>query len=301
MSPLSGIISPLVTPLDDIDSLDHAGLERLLEHTVSGGVSGIFLLGTTGEGPSLSYRLRAELVGRACRQVAGRVPVLVAISDTSYTESVALAERVAEAGADFLVMAPPYYLVATQDDLTRYTERMHDAVPLPLFLYNMPSLTKLRFDADTVVRVSELPGVVGVKDSSGDLRYLEAIVGVTRRRTDFAVLVGAQHLLVSAMRAGASGGVCGGANLLPHLFVNLYRAAADGNWSEAEVLQQSIDALDTAFSFGGEPSSTYVRSLKAALAMRDICSALPALPLSPLPTGEMDRIRSAMAAAAADA
>ena len=108
--PLCGIVPPVVTPLLDRDTLDVAGLERVLEHILTGGVSGLFLLGTTGEAQGLSYRLRREVIERACRQVAGRVPVLVGITDTAFVESVGLARLAADSGADAVVVAPPYYI-----------------------------------------------------------------------------------------------------------------------------------------------------------------------------------------------
>src|SRR5215813_8285441 len=98
--PLTGIIPPMVTPLRGRDELDVPGLERLIEHILNGGVSGLFILGTTGEGPSLSYRLRRELIERVCKQVNQRVPILVGITDTSFVESVNLARHSAESGAD---------------------------------------------------------------------------------------------------------------------------------------------------------------------------------------------------------
>ena len=109
-SPLRGIIPPLVTPLLDRDTLDIAGLERLIEHILSGGVHGLFILGTTGEAPSLSYRLRYELIERTCSLVKGRVPVLVGITDTSFTESVNTAVKAKDAGAQAVVLAPPCLL-----------------------------------------------------------------------------------------------------------------------------------------------------------------------------------------------
>jgi 4-hydroxy-tetrahydrodipicolinate synthase len=111
---LRGIVPPLVTPLRGRDRLDVAGLERLIEHVLRGGVSGIFLLGTTGEAPSLSHRLRHELVRRACRIVDGRVPVLVGVTDTSFVESTALARRAADSGAQAVVLSATFYLRADQ-------------------------------------------------------------------------------------------------------------------------------------------------------------------------------------------
>ena len=107
--PLRGVIPPMVTPLLDNRTLDLKGLERLVEHILDGKVHGLFLLGTTGEAPNLSYDLRHELVRRVCKQVNGRVPVLVGITDTVFTESMRLAESAARAGAEALAAAPPYY------------------------------------------------------------------------------------------------------------------------------------------------------------------------------------------------
>src|SRR5512132_195513 len=112
--PLRGIVPPMITPLASRDTLNLAGLERLIEHILSGGVSGLFILGTTGEAPALSYSVRRELIDRTCGLVAGRVPVIVGITDTAFGESVALAGAAARAGAAALVVAAPYYFAATQ-------------------------------------------------------------------------------------------------------------------------------------------------------------------------------------------
>ena len=155
--PLCGIIPPLVTPLLDRDRLDVDGLERLLEHVLGGGVHGLFLLGTTGEAPSLSHRLRCELVERACAQIAGRVPILVGITDTSFVESVEMAEYAANAGVLWGVLAPPYYFPAGQPELAEYIEHIAAALPLPLYLYNMPSHTKMSFEPETIARRCRSP------------------------------------------------------------------------------------------------------------------------------------------------
>src|SRR5437899_7918271 len=105
--PLTGIVPPMITPLRARDELDVPGLERLIERILAGGVSGLFILGTTGEGPSLSYVLRRELIERTCRLVHGRVPVLVGITDTAFAESISLARNAASAGAEAVVVAPP--------------------------------------------------------------------------------------------------------------------------------------------------------------------------------------------------
>src|SRR5215475_1066608 len=161
---LTGIIPPIVTPLHDRDKLDVGGLERLTERIVSGGVSGLFLLGTTGEGASLSYRLRREFIERTCRQVNKRVSILVNITDTSFVESINLARHAADSGAQALVVAPPYYLPAGQPELQEYLAHLVAELPLPLFLYNMPSLTKVPYELETLRRAMDEPRIIGLKD-----------------------------------------------------------------------------------------------------------------------------------------
>ena len=127
----------------------------------------MFVLGSTGEGTSLSPELWTEVVRRSCAQVAGRVPVLVGVSHTCFSTTLRLAEVAREGGASGLVLAPPYYLVAGQSDLLAYLEHLLPQLPLPVLLYNAPSFTKLSFQPETVRRALGLPNLVGLKDSSG--------------------------------------------------------------------------------------------------------------------------------------
>jgi dihydrodipicolinate synthase/N-acetylneuraminate lyase len=227
--PLCGIVPPMLTPLLDRDTLDEPGLARLTEHILAGGVSGLFILGTTGEGPSLSYRLRREMIERTCRLVSGRVPVLVSITDTAFVESVALGRAAAEKGANALVLAPPYYIPEGQPELREYLSHLLPELPLPLFLYNMPPLTKVHLELDTIRWAMDQPGVVGMKDSSGDMMYFNRVLGVVRQRSDWPLLIGPEQLLAQATLLGGHGGVHGGGNLFPRLYVTLFDAARRGD------------------------------------------------------------------------
>ena len=219
MEKLTGIVPPLVTPLRNIDELDTLGLSRLIEHVIEGGVRGLFILGTTGEAPSLSYHLRREMIKQTCQLAAGRVPVLVGITDTAFVESVTLAECAAAAGATAVVLTTPYYFPAGQTELISYVRHIVDRLPLPLVLYNMPSLTKVWFEHETLRRLATLPQIVGVKDSSGDLDYFRELIQLKSARPDFSIMIGPEALLPAAMSAGGDGAVAGGANICPRLFV----------------------------------------------------------------------------------
>ena len=296
--PLRGIVPPLVTPLLSPDTLDHAGLERLIEHTIGGGVHGLFILGTTGDGPALSYRLRQEVIEHTCAQVAGRVPVLVAVTDTSFTESRRIADIAARAGADALVLAPPYYFHLSQSDLLRVVEGMAGADMLPIFLYNIPSLTKTQFHPETVRRASAMPHVFGLKDSSGDLDYLKRVLAAVRDKPEFSVLLGPEHLLLQGLQAGVHGGVCGGANLVPRSFVELFDAFSRNDLAQARALQDRILSIGMPLYQIGEPESSYIRGLKAAIAVAGLCSPELAWPFLSASPEQVDTIRDHLAATA---
>ena len=145
--PLSGIIPPLVTPLLDDNTLDVAGLEKLIEHVLTGGVHGLFILGTTGEATSLNYNLRKELIRRTGELVNHRIPVVVGITDTSLHGSLEIAEYAKNAGLDGVVLAPPYYVPISQEEMREYLENIAPRLPLPFLMYDIPSCTKMHMSA----------------------------------------------------------------------------------------------------------------------------------------------------------
>lgn len=268
-TPLRGIVPPMVTPLKDRDTLDVEGLEQLVEHIVTGGVHGLFILGTSGEAPSLSYRLRREVIARVCRQVGGRLPVLVGATDTSTVETLTLARYAAEAGARAVVVAPPYYFPLSQPELLQYVRGLAAELPLPLVLYNMPKMTKVSFEPDTVRQLLDVPGIAGLKDSSRDMDYFLAVRQITRQRPDWSLLVGYEHMLVDTLRCGGDGGVLAGANLSPRLFVELYEAATTGCSERVDQIQCTLASLRRIYSLGSGALAA-VAGIKCALSLRGI-------------------------------
>ena len=276
--PLTGIVPPLITPLQNRDALDEPGLERLIEHVLRGGVSGLFILGTTGEGPSLSYRLRREFVERTCRQVGGRVPVLVGITDTAVVEAVGLARFAADAGAAALVAAPPYYLPGGQPELREYLGHLVRELPLPLFLYNMPALTKVPFDLETVRVAMDNPRIVGLKDSSGDMAYFQGVVELLPNRPDWSLLIGPEERLLDAVLAGGHGGVSGGANLFPTLYVALYEACRARDAARAFRLHALVLRVSSSLYRIGRHPSAVIKGIKCALSCEGVCDDFMAEP-----------------------
>ena len=272
-----GIVPPLVTPLAQRDTLDVAGLERLLEHVIDGGVHGVFILGTTGEAPSLSYRLRRELIDRTVGLVRGRIPVLVGVTDTAFVETVSLAQHAADAGADALVLTTPYYFPAGQTELTDYVQQLMPQLPLPVMIYNMPQMTKVWFEIETLRQLSDLEGIVGIKDSSGDLNYFRDVCELKSERPDWSVLIGPEAKLGEAMAAGGDGGVAGGANAIPKVFVQCYEALVAGDVETAKQRLTLIEAFGAIYDIG-KYASRHIKATKSALSILGICEDLPADP-----------------------
>lgn len=286
---LKGIVPPLVTPLSARDELDVDGLQRLLEHVITGGVSGVFILGTTGEAPSLSYRLRREMISQTTQIVAGRVPVLVGVTDTAFVESVALAQYALECGADAAVLTTPYYFPAGQTELTAYVENIAPLIPLPLMLYNMPGLTKVWFEIETLRRLAAIESIVGVKDSSGDLDYFAQVCRLKAERPDWSILLGPEALLAEAHALGGDGGVSGGANVAPALFVECYGGLLHGDEAVVAKSRERIIAFQEIYDVG-KYASRYIKATKSALSLLGICSDLPADPFHPFLTPQREQV-----------
>jgi 4-hydroxy-tetrahydrodipicolinate synthase len=288
----------MVTPLRDVDALDIAGLEKLIEHILAGGVSALFILGTTGEFSGLSYCLRHDLVERVCRIVNKRVQVLVGISDTSLVESVELANKAADFGADAVVATPPYYFSAGQPELIDYYQRLILRLPLPLYLYNMPFQTKVSLHPDTVKIIADHKNVIGFKDSSADAVYFNLIIHAMRDRKEFSLFVGPELMTAEAVLMGGHGGVNGGANIFPRLYVDLYNAAAERNISRMLELQEKIREINATIYTVGKYNSSIIKGIKCALSLMGICEDIMTEPFVRFKKEDRDKVKKHLEALA---
>jgi dihydrodipicolinate synthase/N-acetylneuraminate lyase len=292
--PIRGIIPPVLTPLSGRDQLDAPAFERLLEHLIAGGSSALFILGSTGEAPGLSYRLRHEVIDHACAVAGDRIPVLVGITDTAFVESVNAAEYAAKKGASALVLSPPFYYTLSQSAFLGYLERLVPLLPLPLYLYNMPSYTKLVISPETVRAAAAIPAIYGLKDSSGDRDYFRACKQAAAARPDFALLGGVEEILAELVGDGAHGGVCGGANLFPRLYVQLYKAAVRGDRELVARLQKIVVTISVNVYTIGESGSAYLRGLKTAMSVLGIGNGCMAEPYEPLSADDRETLGRAL-------
>ena len=297
--PFRGVVPPVVTPLDADGGLDEPALGRVIDHLLGGGVDGLFVLGTTGEGPALAGGVRRRVVDLAIERAAGRVPVLVGVTDSALPAAADLAGHAAEAGAAAAVVAPaPYYPVAPAE-LAAYFGAVAAAVSLPIVVYNIPSRTQ----AIPRPVLRELMGdgrFVGFKDSGGDMTYLHhVLMDRDAHRPDWSVLVGPEELLAEATLLGADGGVCGGANLFPALYVALHRAAEAGDLPRVRRLHREVMTLVRTLYSSGQYGSSFLKSLKGALHAAGLCGDTPAEPYQPFRPDDLAAVGAAYHAAAA--
>ncbi|MCA9058428.1 MAG: dihydrodipicolinate synthase family protein [Planctomycetaceae bacterium] len=289
---IQGIVPPLVTPLADRDSLDQAGLERLISSQIAAGVDGLFVLGTTGEGPGLGQSLQRAMIRESSRLVGGKIPLYVGITDTSLTDAIELAQVACDAGATAVVAAPPFYFPAGQTELQHWFHELADAVPLPLLLYNMPGCVRIVIEEESLSSLIQHPNILGLKDSSGDLDYFATCIQLARtQRPDWPVLMGPEAMLPAAMELGAVGGVTGGANLCPRLFTDLFAAIRAGQQERVQQLAAIVDRLQELYRFG-KYGSSYLKGLKCALDLTGVCSGLLAAPFDAFKAPERARVEA---------
>ena len=290
---LEGLIPPMVTPLDERRRLDKAGVRNMVNHLLKGGVDGIFLLGTTGEGPHLSYAVREELVRTVCRLVKGRVPVLVGITETDMDDAVAFAAKCKALGAAAAVAAPPYYFKLTQDECVAWFTEMADRLPMPLVIYDMPAHTDTIIEPGTIARLANHPNIVAMKDSSSIIALFNKF-RVALEGKDFSLFMGPDEAMGEAVLLGADGGVCTGANLWPAEFKAMYLAAKAGDVAKMRRLQR-FTTMSSYLLYGlGKGQIGFLRGVKCALAEMGLVKNVLAAPFTPFEGRERAKVKSAL-------
>lgn len=281
----------MITPLNYDWSLDEMHAEKLIEHLIEGGVHGIFILGTTGEFASISQDVKSDLIRLTGKKVKQQIPVLVGITGCSFVESLDLAQIAKESGAKALVAAPPFYMNIGQEELEKYYLQLAEAVDLPIMLYNMPSHTKIAIGIPTVVALSKHPNIIGIKDSSGDLAYFRMLCESFRDNPEFKIFVGPEEILAPSLELGGDGGVTGGANLFPQLYVKAYEAFVEGDQKTVTKLQETILFLSHYIYQNGNYKSSYLKGLKAAMSFDGLCQGILAPPLYAYSEKEKSELR----------
>ena len=295
LSKFEGLIPPMVTPLDEKRRLDKAGVKNMVRHLVDGGVDGIFLLGTTGEGPHLSYAIRRELVKVTCRFVKGRVPVLVGVTETDLEDALAFAKDCKAFGASGVVAAPPYYFKLTQAECAQWFTELADRSPLPVVVYDMPAHTDTIIEPSTIAKLAAHKNIVAMKDSSSIIALFNKFrLALEPFKDKFSLFMGPDEAMGEAVLLGADGGVCTGANLWPAAFKAMYLAAKSGDVEKVRKLQR-FTTMSSYLLYGlGAGQIGFLKGVKAALAEMGLIKNVLAAPFSPFAGKELTSVRKAL-------
>ena len=273
----SGAMVALLTPLDADGRLDEHGLERLVERVVAAGIDGISPNGSTGEGARLGRERRIAVATRVRKLAPDGMPVVSGVPLTTLDEGRAELDYLAELGATAALVAPPSYYPLPDESVLRMYEALAGDAPLPLLLYNIPIFTKVRLAPGVVARLATHPAIAGIKDSSRDMEYQQELIAATAD-AEFAVLTGADSLLVASLAVGVAGSITAGANLVPELPVGIQRAFHAGDFRTATELQRRLARIVAACN-AGEPPAGW----KAALSVAGVCGPDLAAPAAALP------------------
>lgn len=287
---ITGSIVALVTPMHADGSVDWEALERLLDLHLAAGTAAIGAVGTTGESATLSVPEHCEVIKHCVQHVAGRIPIVAGTGSNSTWEAIELTEAAAAAGADACLLVTPYYNRPTQRGLYEHFKAIAEAVTIPQILYNVPGRTSVDMGNDTVVRLSELDNISGIKDATGDLARGRDLIN--RCGEAIAIYSGDDPTAMELMLAGGHGNISVTANVAPSLMAELCRAALAGDRAGAEAINQRLSALNKALFLEANPIP-----VKWALQHRGLVGEGIRLPLTTLEDQYQAAVIAAMEAA----
>ena len=280
----------MVTPVTPEGRLDEPAVDQLVDFLVAGGVDGIFVMGTTGEGSSIPLIYRRRLVEQAVARANGRVKVYAGIGDAHPAEAAAGNDYL-RAGVDALVSRPP--LAMPPGQLLPWYRALLDALEGPLLLYNMPMTTKVSIPLDAIEPLLGHPRLAGIKDSENSAPRMEELLKRFGGRPNFSVFVGVGALMENGLKLGADGIVPSVGNLIPDVCHGLCAAARKDKWPEAETFYARMNAVSALYQKGRTLNES-LSVLKAAMSCRGLCSPQVLPPLKPLSEAQLEKLRHEM-------
>jgi len=275
MEPIAGSIVALVTPMLDDGSVDYAGLRRLIDWHVAEGTDCIGVVGTTGESPTVDVDEHCEIIRVAVEHAAGRVPVMAGAGANSTAEAIALSRFAKQVGADCTLQVVPYYNRPSQEGIYRHFRAIAEAVDIPVVLYNVPGRTVADMQHDTVMRLAQVPGIVGIKEASGSIERAGWLIKQAPK--GFSIYSGDDATAVALMLLGGHGNVSVTANVAPRLMHEMCVAAMSADTRLAVTIHLRLLPLHKQLFCEPSPSAT-----KWALAQLGLCGTGTRLPILPL-------------------
>src|SRR6201984_924985 len=239
---IHGIIPPVATPMQANEDLDLPRLKWFLDRLIAGGVHGIFVLGTNSEFYALDENEKQQVIATAVAHVRGRVPVYAGTGAETTREAVRLTKMAEREGVNGVSVITPYFVSPSQQEIYDHFRRIAESTSLPVLLYNNPGTCGgVKIEVDTVARLAQLPNIMGVKDSSGDLQNTNEYIRVVPDR--FSVLQGRDTLIYQALIFGARGAVPATANVAPRLLVEIYESFQRGDHAAAKAAQIRLNPV----------------------------------------------------------
>ncbi len=287
MKPITGSIVALVTPMHEDGRIDFDALRRLVDWHIAEGTQCIGAVGTTGESPTVSVEEHCEEIRVAVEHAAGRIPVMAGAGGNSTAEAIELSRYALKVGADCTLSVVPYYNRPSQEGIYAHFRAIAEAVDLPMVLYNVPGRTVADMQTETVLRLAQVPGIVGIKEATGSIE--RACWLIKQAPQGFSIYSGDDGTAVALMLLGGHGNVSVTANVAPRAMQALCAAALAGNAREAARLQLQLLPLHRALFVEPSPAPT-----KWALAQLGRCSGGIRLPIVPLSPAGQAAVRAAM-------
>ena len=290
MKPITGSIVALVTPMQDDGSIDFAALRRLIDWQIAEGTQCIGVVGTTGESPTVTVDEHCEMIRVAVEHVRGRVPVMAGTGANSTAEAIELSRFALKVGADCTLSVVPYYNKPSQEGIYRHFKAIAEAVDIPMVLYNVPSRTVADMQVETALKLAQVPGVIGIKDATGDIARGSALL--RGAPAGFSVYSGNDDSAVALMLLGGHGSVSVTANVAPRAVQAICAAALAGDARTAARLQLQLLALHQVLFVEPSPAPA-----KWALAQLGRCGATVRLPITPLSESGQAAVKTALSEA----
>ena len=284
-----GVITAMVTPFTN-GRVDYKAFERLIDHQIAAGVHGVVPVGTTGETSTLSMDEHRDIVQLCVEKAAGRVKVIAGAGSNNTAEALDLAHHAKTVGADAVLVVAPYYNKPSQEGLYQHFKALNDHVEIPVMLYNVPGRTVVDMSNDTIIRLSKLPNIVGIKDATGAMdRMSQLRVEIA---PGFSFISGDDPTLLGYMAHGGHGVISVTSNVAPAAMVAMYNAAAQGAFDVARQWQDKLIRLHKALFADASPSPT-----KYAMSRLGLCSDEVRLPIVPCSAAVRPIVDAAMDAA----
>lgn len=287
---IQGSMVALVTPMNPDNSLDWVSLHKLVDWHLEQGTHGIVAVGTTGESPTLIVEEHLEVIRRVVDQVNGRIPVIAGTGANSTLEAIEWTSAAKDIGADACLLVTPYYNKPTQEGLFLHHEHIAKAVAIPQILYNVPGRTGVDMKTDTVLRLAQVPNIIGIKEATGDIARAQDLIAQAPK--EFAVISGDDATAVELILAGGKGDISVTANVVPHAIAQMCQLALAGNASEARALNEQLMPLHQAMFVESNPIP-----VKWAVAQMGLIQTGIRLPLTPLSAQYHPQVQSALHAA----